>query len=159
MAIARRHPAPTAPALRPEAVSPAPRRPSQMQGGEHSSYPAPFAQELPIHSPLVSQSTQTRVGVAAAFTKEPPQSPPPAGAPPLNRGLLGNVVPTGPLWACARAPPDPRKLPLPAKSQGGRYLGDSRQGILRSGRSRAGRTKTVPRVNFRGKGAPLPFET
>lgn len=108
----------TSPPTAPGAGARAPRRHAQVQGGQHPGSPAPSAHEQPLRRPPASQFTQTWTAVAAAaFTKQPPRSPRPPGAPPLGRGLLGNVVPAGPLRACVRAPPEPGELPLPATSR------------------------------------------
>lgn len=104
-----------------------------------------------------SRSTQTQAGVAAAFTKEPPQSPPPEGAPPLNQGLLGNVVPTGPSPPALGHHQPHANYYSQRRHSGGCYRGDS--GGHLPPRKVRGRSvgKTVSRVNggHRPEGPPL----
>lgn len=83
---------------------------------------------------------------------------------PPTRGLLGNVVSTGPLCTCVRALEDSRKLPFPAgsprrtlpKGFTARRLPPRRRACGWSLRAAGRAGKTVPGANFRDRAELFP---
>lgn len=126
--------------LRPGARHPARHRPFQVQSGEPRQLPRSLRRHITSSTTQASQSVQTTAGIAAAFTKEPPESRPPDGAPPLILGLLGNVVSTRHSAPGSRGHYRAHANYYSQRHKSGdRYLGDSGRGVFSPSAERARR--------------------